>query len=237
MHGTDAGNNTNWVFSMALSQSVYLEQNATYKISGNVSTVGTVTLSVGSSYTLDMTNSSGVFSHTFTHTDVDGDYTLKFDPTVTYYGEAVSAVINSISLKKVNVLPGVDNLPVKEFLVGNTDDGDVIFFRADLQTIHFQESAQLLSNPVAIATEIERGTQTKLFISLDDKPFFQLEGTVTKDVSILKPATSSNIDSLDQNKPPLASAIKLSYRDSSKNLCRIIQTAIISNPTPIDYVP
>ena len=130
----------------------------------------------------------------------------------------------------------LQNIPIKEFLVGNTDEGGVIFFRADTQILQIQPSPQMYSNPIAIVTEMERGTQTKAFISLDDKPFFQLEGTVTKGISILKPATSSNINSLDDSKPPLAQSIQLSYRDSSKNLCRLIQTAVITNPTSIDYV-
>lgn len=175
------------------------------------------------------TDESGTKTITFT-ADSSGD-SIGFYPNIL----VTTGKIDTVKLKELLTPAASDNRPAKEFLVGNTDDGGAIFFRADTQVLQIQPSPQMYSNPIAIASELEAGTQTKIFVSLDDKQFFQLEGTVTKGVSILKPATSSNINSLDQNKPPLVKTIQLSYRDSSKNLCRLIQAAVITIPTPIDY--
>ena len=78
-----------------------------------------------------------------------------------------------------------------------------------------------------------QSSSKEVLFTIDDKPFYQLEGTITKDVSILKADARSDEDVT----PPLAQSIQLSFRDSSKNRCRIIQTAILTTPTPIDYAP
>lgn len=146
------------------------------------------------------------------------------------YGTTTSAIVDKVSLKKLT--PAVnDNLPIKEFLYGDTDEGNPVFFRADTQTLQIQPNPEMYSTPIAIATETERGSQLKAFVSIDDKPFYQLEGTITKDVSILKTDARSD----EEMTPPLAQSIQLSFRDSSKNRCRVVQTAIITTPTSIDY--
>jgi len=141
--------------------------------------------------------------------------------------------IEKVSIKKVMSEETNDNIPVGEFLTGNTDDGKEIFFRADTQTLQIQESPQMYSNPIALITESDRSSQLKAFVSLDDKPFYQLEGTVTKGISILKMNSSSD----EKIKPPLVQSVQVSYRDSSKQLCRLIQAAVITTHTPIDYSP
>jgi hypothetical protein len=167
-----------------------------------------------------------IFTTTFVADNSGG--TISFVPSVD-----AELTLDNITIKKVIVSAVEDNIPIKEFLTGNTDEGKEIFFRADTQTLQIQPSPQMYSNPIAIITEVERGTQLKAFISLDDKPFYQLEGTVTKGVSIVKPNAASN----EKVKPPLAQSIQLSYRDSSKQLCRLIQAAVITTPTTIDYSP
>lgn len=140
--------------------------------------------------------------------------------------------ITKISIRKIN--SGIaSNLAANEFLTGNLDFGKEIFFRADTQQLQVQSSPEMYSSPIAVMMEQERGTQTKTFISLDDKPFYQLEGTNTKGVSVLKPNASSN----DKVKPPLAQMMQVSIRDSSKQRNRVLQLAIVSVPTTIDYAP
>jgi putative lipoic acid-binding regulatory protein len=218
---------------MDLTQPVIIESASTYQIRYTISVVGTAQVALTEDYINTITDvTNATYTDTFVRLGATGNYNLS----VITSGATTSVTLFNISLRKLTVATN-DNIPVKEFLTGNTDEGGVIFFRADTQILQLQPSPQLYSNPIALATEIERGTQTKIFMSMDDKPFLQLEGTVTKGVSILKPATSSNIDSLDESKTPLAKSIQLSFRDSSKNLCRIIQAAVITVPTPIDYVP
>jgi hypothetical protein len=139
--------------------------------------------------------------------------------------------IEVVSIKEVITAETYDNYPIVEFLTGNTDHGKEIFFRADTPIIQIQDSQELYSNILGIVVDLDRGSQMKTFISLDDKPFYQLAGTVTKGVSILK----GNSSSTNKITPALAQAVQISYRDSSKQLCRINQMAIITLPTPIDF--
>jgi len=122
--------------------------------------------------------------------------------------------------------------PIKEFLIGTTDDGKEIFFRADTQQIQLNPQFETFSSPIAIVTRLQRGTLAKCFVALDDDDFYEIQGTVTKGVSILK------IHSKDTKSivtPPLAREIRISWRDSSKQLCRLIQSAIIFIPGTMDY--
>ena len=117
--------------------------------------------------------------------------------------------------------------PVKEFLIGNTDDGAEIFMRADTQVIQLLPNVETYAMPISVITEMDRGSLTKCFISLDKGEFYELEGEVTKGISIMK------INGIDRNavSPPLARRIQLSYRDSSKQLNKIIQSTLVYAPT------
>lgn len=135
--------------------------------------------------------------------------------------------ITAVSLREVIVEESQDNPSIKEFLVGNNDDGKEIFFRADTQQLQLLPTFEVNSNPVAIATRMQRGTLVKCFVALDDDDFYEISGTVNKGVSIVK------ITSKDQKaiaSPPNAKEIRVSWRDSSMQLCRIIQTSIIFMP-------
>lgn len=119
---------------------------------------------------------------------------------------------------------------VMDILSGNTDDGDEIFFRVDTQEIQLLKEFETFSNPLAVVTEIYRGTQMRCFVSCDKDDFYELDGTIKKGVSIVK----VNSRDTSQKKPVLCRKIKLSYRDSSKQLCRINQFAIVYIPTTMD---
>ena len=191
-----------------------------------ISGPGTINVIQGTQEILIVTDSqTGAISTSFT-ADNSGN-SISFLPN----GYITDVDIDNISLKEI-LHPSVDdNIPIKEFLSGNTDEGQEIFFRVDTLIIQIQPSMQMYSNPLAVVTDLEAGTQMKTFVSLDDKPFYQLEGTNTKGVSILK----FNARSDEEKKPPLIQSIQVSYRDSSKNLCKITQMAIITLPTTIDY--
>jgi hypothetical protein len=140
--------------------------------------------------------------------------------------------VTGASLKKITVPATLPNPVIKEFLIGNTDDGREIFFRADTQNMQMNPQFETFSNPMAIATKLQRGTMVKCFVSLDEGDFYEVAGTVTKGVSIVK-IHSKDLKSLPT--PPNAREIKISWRDSSKQLCRILQTSIIFIPGTMDF--
>ena len=119
---------------------------------------------------------------------------------------------------------------VKEFLSGNTDDGENIFFRADLQTLQFLDEFEIHITPNSVVTESQRGSSTKCFVAMDDGPYFELKGTVTKGQSILKVSETT----AGNPNPTTCKLLHVSYRDSSQQRCRIIQSAIIYTVTTMD---
>lgn len=117
---------------------------------------------------------------------------------------------------------------VKEFLVGNTDDGDVIFFRADTQVLQFSKNFELYAAPLEVISEIDRGSSMECFVALDESDdFYAIQGTFRKGVSTLK-VTSQNPQ---QTEPVPCRKIRLSFRDSSRQQCKLLQTSISYIPT------
>ncbi len=155
--------------------------------------------------------------------------TLINDPI---YGTTTEAIVEEVSLKRFT--PAVlENIPVKEFLTGTTDEGSPVFFRVDTQQLQIQGNPEMYSVPNSVITETERVSQVKVFVSLYDKQSYQLEGTVSKGVSILKFRPNAYGTDIAEG----TRTVQMSFRDSSKNRCRIIQTTIITIPTQIDYSP
>lgn len=119
---------------------------------------------------------------------------------------------------------------VLSFLESDTDEDSEIFMRVDTQEIQLLKEFETYATPVALVTEIYRGSQAKALISLDRDKFYELEGTVTKGVSTLKVHSPNRT----QPQSPICKKIKISYRDSSKQRCRINQMALVYTPTTID---
>jgi hypothetical protein len=121
---------------------------------------------------------------------------------------------------------------VKEFLTGSTDDGTEIFFRVDTQVLPLMNEFEWYINPTSIVLETDRGTNMKCFISPDeDQEFYQLRGTISKGVTILK----ANATDDDTPSPVLGRHIRLSFRDGSKQLCRLVQVSVLFLPTQQDF--
>jgi hypothetical protein len=172
--------------------------------------------------------------------DASGDY-LSFVPVFSDR----NMVITDISLKAFTDGGPADDArtPTKKFLYGTTDDGDEIFFRMDTVPLQLFPSSksttpspyssvpEIYATPISVITETERGITTKTFVGLDNEPFFELKGDTIKGISILK------IIQDGQGKPrtALCQTMRLSYRDSSKQRCRVMHSAILYLPTPIDY--
>lgn len=159
--------------------------------------------------------------------DSSGDYiSFKSDSTT------ASLSIDNVSLKEITSEETSDNFSVKEFLIGSNDEGREIFFRADSQQIQLNPQFETFSNPVAVITRMQRGTLAKCFVALDDGDFYEIQGTITKGVSILK-VHSKDMKAIPT--PPIAREIRISWRDSSAQLCRLIQSSIVFMPGTMDY--
>ena len=171
---------------------------------------------------------------TFT-TSQPGSKSLSFiadgsgtDIIFTPNGLVDTGTIDNVSLRRV-IQPAVDdNIPIKEFLTGETDEGRVIHFRADTQQLQLVNEFENFVNPVAIITKIQRGTMIKCFVALDDDDFYELEGAAVKGMSTVKVHSKSRNE---REVPPVTREIRISWRDSSKQLCRLTQGAIIFLPT------
>lgn len=118
---------------------------------------------------------------------------------------------------------------IKEFLNGNTDDGAEIFFRADIQEIQFIKEIETYATPISIITDMERGASVQCFVAPDEKDYYRLDGMVVKGISNLK----INSEETLRSKPITCRKMKISYRDSSKQRCRITQVSVVYLPTAV----
>lgn len=150
--------------------------------------------------------------------------TISFFPSP----EVSNLIIDNVSLKEV-LTPAIASADhVNEFLTGNTDNGREIFFRVDTQQIQLIEKFENFANLLAIMTKLHRGTMVKCFVAIDDEDFYELNGTAKKGVSIIK-VHSPNPAKIKS--PPIAREVRISWRDSSQQLCRLTQGSIIFLPT------
>lgn len=122
---------------------------------------------------------------------------------------------------------------VKDFLNGNTDDGDTIFMRVDTQEIQLMQEFELYSAPIEVATEVDRGSSMKVFIALDSDDFYEIDESAKKGIGKLKIVSKDNTRDL-KDEPPICRKLRLSFRDSSKQICRLTQFALIYLPTTLE---
>lgn len=122
---------------------------------------------------------------------------------------------------------------VKEFLTGNTDDGEEIFFRVDTQEALLMNEFEVFSNVTEIVTLLDRGSSMKTFIALDNEDFYEIQGTSKKGISKLK-ITSRNNNQDRQNDSPICRTLRMSFRDDSKQICRLLQVALVYTPTTVE---
>jgi hypothetical protein len=130
------------------------------------------------------------------------------------------------------------NHAVKEFLSGDTDDGDEIHFRVD--TMKLTTGIQVYSRvrsmvafeystkPLALYTEVERGNSIQAFINLENgEEYYPLEGQISKGLSVIKIHNKDD----SRGKPPTCRLLSISLRDSSKQRCKISRMTLIYVPT------
>jgi len=121
------------------------------------------------------------------------------------------------------------NKAVKEFLVGETDDGDPIHFRVDTHKITTQPTNfEYSSKLIALLTEVERGSAMQLFVNLENnEEYYPVEGKITKGLSVVK---MSDKDSY-RGRPPYCRLVSLSIRDSSPQICKLNRMTLVTLPT------
>lgn len=125
------------------------------------------------------------------------------------------------------------NHAVKEFLYGDSDDGKEISFRVDTIKITIQPLFERSSNPIAIVSEVERGSAIQVFVNLENgEEYYPVEGSMTKGLSVIRITDKDS----NRGKPPIARLISISLRDSSKQQCKISRMSLIYVPTT-DEIP
>lgn len=144
----------------------------------------------------------------YVHSNVPADYFTTF--------------VDKTGAERLLMAHGGTGKHVKEFLSGFTDDGEEIVSRADTQLIQFSPKAEVYNSPMAVISEIDRGTLTKCFVSLDKDPYYEIQGTFEKGVSTLKVTNKTR----NRESPVLCKRMRLSFRDASKQRNRILQASI-----------
>ena len=125
------------------------------------------------------------------------------------------------------------NKAVKEFLNGESDDGDNIDFRVDTMKITMQPSFERSNNPIAILSEVERGAAIQAWVNLEnEEEYYPLEGTMVKGLSVIKVTDKDD----SRGKPPICRLMSISLRDSSKQRCKLNRITLIYVPLT-DEIP
>lgn len=117
---------------------------------------------------------------------------------------------------------------VMEFLTGETDNGTEIPLVAETNAFSIPGQFERYMYPLEVLLEIERGSAIKVFVSLDNGPFFELEGEATKGANILKITDPFGGDG---SKPPRCRSIRVSLRHNEKQLVKVASLAINYIPT------
>lgn len=141
---------------------------------------------------------------------------------------AFETAILSASADVLTLTDG-DSKDVKTFLDGNTDDGEEIIFRVDSQPFPIAANMEDLSNPELVIVESERGSSMQAFIALDGGEFFQIEGKIEKGVSKLR----IHDKDVDRGSPPVGHYMAVSFRDSSKQICKLARVAVTFVPAGV----
>jgi hypothetical protein len=119
---------------------------------------------------------------------------------------------------------------VKAFLEGQSDDGSEIFMRADTHSLQLMREMEAIGAPMAVVAEVTRGTEVKCFASIQDEPFYELEGSFLKGISSIK--FTSQDDTKAQ--PTHGTRIKLSFREGSLRGCTLNQADLLYMPTSLE---
>jgi hypothetical protein len=120
---------------------------------------------------------------------------------------------------------------VKEFLIGETDDGQEIPFRVDTMYLSLQAAWENVNNLVAVLVDVDRGSAGQVFIDLGNGDgYYPLPGNLVKGLSNIKVMGKDGF----RGQPPVARLVSISIRDSSKQICKYSRMSLIFTPTTQD---
>jgi len=113
---------------------------------------------------------------------------------------------------------------VYEFLRKKGDDTSTdIPMMITTTPITLAKEFEKISYPKEIIIEMDQGNTMKAFVSLDGAPFYEIQGEANKGCTILKVTNKDE----DKEKPPRCRNIRISFREFSGVLCRVLRIAII----------
>lgn len=135
--------------------------------------------------------------------------------------------IDTVDVRRLVFASTETNYECFEFLSGESDNSRDVYMRLDTDFITLAKMFEKISYPQEVIIEADRGNGISCFASLDEGPFYELEGQAMKGCTILK---VQNPDP-SQNKPPRCRRMKLSLRSLSKTLPKIYRVAILYTAT------
>jgi hypothetical protein len=152
----------------------------------------------------------------------------KFKRLVTYIES--SDPDSLVGISTFSGYPVVENLVAGSYLdvTSASSVTTEIPFRIDTPNIMLGSSFQMISYPVEIDLEMERGTGMKAFVSLDMADWYAVPGEGGKGVKIFKVYGKDG----DTNKPPRCRNMRVSLRHIGPQLCKVSKLAILSIMAP-----
>jgi hypothetical protein len=141
---------------------------------------------------------------------------------------ALTTFIDSESTDKLVYASSASPFTVLEFLSSaETDNGTEIPWRVDTQKLTLATQFEKFAYPLEVLLDVSRGSGIQVFVSLDEGPWYQIEGEAVKGATILK-ITPPRVDATS---PVRCRQIQLSFRHVLKQLVSITSAAITYNPT------
>ena len=116
--------------------------------------------------------------------------------------------------------------PIMKFLDGEIDDRNSaspneIIFRVDTPPLTLAQMWEDFVYPKELTVECGRGGNITCFVALDDEPFYEIPGTISKGITVLRMIAKNNIST-----PPRCRRIRFSFRDSTKQICKIYRVSL-----------
>ena len=139
--------------------------------------------------------------------------------------------IGSVNTDRLLFASDDTNCNIMEFLIGAVDDkvtsDKEIIGRIDTDTLTLSSSFEQICYLKQVVIELERGAGVKCFVSLDNEPFYEIEGNAVKGCTVLNITSKNN----DIEQPPRCRRLKISLRDDTKKIFKLSRIAVIYTET------
>lgn len=136
--------------------------------------------------------------------------------------------IDSESTDKLVYASSDTSYTVLEFLSSaDSDNGTEITWRIDSQKITLAGAFEKFAYPLEVLVDVIRGSGIQVFMSLDEGPWYQIEGEAVKGCTILKITPPRK----DGSSPVRCRQLQVSFRQTLKQRVSIASAAITFNPS------